>query len=82
MLVKTNTFARKCIIHIGKYIPFLVVALVTFSNLETFYAWLFERYIEIDGTTDNDKGKEMMGELSKVCDKLKVAGTFAPHIEI
>ena len=51
MLVKTNTFARKCIIHIGKYIPFLVVALVTFSNLETFYAWLFERYIEIDGTT-------------------------------
>ena len=51
MLVKTNTFARKCIIYIGKYTPFLVVALVTFANLETFYAWLFDRYIEIDSTT-------------------------------
>lgn len=46
------------------------------------HSWQYYFYIEIDGTTDNDKGKEMMGELSKVCDKLKVAGTFAPHIEI
>ena len=39
-------------------------------------------YIEIDGTTDNVEGKKMMGELSKVCDKLKIAGTFSPHIAI
>ena len=39
-------------------------------------------YVEIDGTVDNDKGKCMMEELDKVCDKLKVAGTFAPHVRI
>ena len=27
-------------------------------------------------------GKKMIEELNKVCDKLKVAGTFAPHSEI
>ena len=28
------------------------------------------------------EGKKMINELGAVCDKLKVAGTFAPHTEI
>ena len=46
------------------------------------HSWQYYFYIEIDGTTDNENGKKMIEELSKVCDKLKIAGTFAPHIEI
>lgn len=46
------------------------------------HSWQYYFYIEIDGTTDTDRGKNMMRELSKVCDRLKVAGTFAPHTEI
>ena len=29
-----------------------------------------------------DKAREMIAELEKSCDKLKVAGHFAPHTEI
>ena len=32
--------------------------------------------------TDTENGAEMLEELGKVCDQLKVAGTFAPHTEI
>ena len=46
------------------------------------HSWQYYFYVEIDGTVDNDKGKCMMKELDKVCDKLKVAGTFAPHVRI
>ena len=46
------------------------------------HSWQYYFYIEIDGTVDNDNGKNMMDELGKVCDKLKVAGTFAPHVQI
>ena len=46
------------------------------------HSWQYYFYIEIDGTTENEKGREMIKELSKSCDKLKVAGTFAPHSEI
>lgn len=46
------------------------------------HSWQYYFYIEIDGTTDNEYGKRMIEELSGVCDKLKVAGTFAPHCEI
>lgn len=46
------------------------------------HSWQYYFYIEIDGTTDNEEGKKMMADLSKVCDKLKIAGTFAPHSEI
>ena len=46
------------------------------------YSWQYYFYIEIDGTTDTQEGREMIKELSKVCDKLKIAGTFAPHSEI
>jgi len=46
------------------------------------HSWQYYFYIEIDGTVDNEKGRSMMNELDKVCDKLKVAGTFAPHVQI
>ncbi len=46
------------------------------------HSWQYYFYIEIEGSTDNENGKNMLKELEKVCDKLKVAGTFAPHTEI
>ena len=46
------------------------------------HSWQYYFYVEIDGTTDNEKGQKMIEELNKVCDKLKVAGSFAPHVEI
>ena len=46
------------------------------------HSWQYYFYIEIDGLTDTAEGRKMMEELNKVCDKLKVAGTFAPHVEI
>lgn len=46
------------------------------------HSWQYYFYVEIDGTTENENGREMIKELSKSCDKLKVAGTFAPHSEI
>lgn len=46
------------------------------------HSWQYYFYIEIDGTTDNEEGREMLAELNGVCDRLKIAGTFAPHSEI
>ena len=46
------------------------------------HSWQYYFYIEIDGTPYSDNGQKMMTELSKVCDRLKVVGTFASHIEI
>lgn len=46
------------------------------------HSWQYYFYVEVDGTVDNENGKNMMDELDKVCDKLKVAGTFAPHVQI
>ena len=46
------------------------------------HSWQYYFYIEIDGTTETPDGQQMIGELKQVCDKLKVAGTFAPHVEI
>jgi len=46
------------------------------------HSWQYYFYIEIDGSVDNENGKKMMAELSHMCDKLKVAGTYAPHTEI
>ena len=46
------------------------------------HSWQYYFYIEIDGKTDTENGVDMLSELFKVCDKLKVAGTFAPHSEI
>ena len=46
------------------------------------HSWQYYFYVEIEGSTDTDNGKRMIEELNKVCDKLKVAGSFAPHTEI
>lgn len=46
------------------------------------HSWQYYFYIEIDGTLCSENGTTMLEELSKVCDQLKVAGTFAPHTEI
>ena len=46
------------------------------------HSWQYYFYVEIDGTTDTEKGQKMIEELNNVCDKLKIAGTFAPHNEI
>ena len=41
--------ARRGIIWIGKYAPFLFVAIVTLSNLEALFSIVFDRYVEYDG---------------------------------
>ena len=46
------------------------------------HSWQYYFYIEIDGTTETENGQKMITELNNVCDKLKIAGTFAPHSEI
>ena len=46
------------------------------------HSWQYYFYVEIDGTLDTESGTQMIAELSKVCDQLKMAGTFAPHTEI
>ncbi|MBU3805344.1 MAG: chorismate mutase [Candidatus Fournierella pullistercoris] len=46
------------------------------------YSWQYYFYLEIDGRIDTENGIAMMKELGKVCDQLKVAGTFSPHTEI
>ncbi len=46
------------------------------------HSWQYYFYVEIDGTTETEKGSMMLKELDAVCDKLKVAGSFAPHVEI
>ena len=46
------------------------------------HSWQYYFYVELDGTTETENGKQMLAELNKVCDLLKVAGTFAPHTEI
>ena len=46
------------------------------------HSWQYYFYVEIDGRTDMQDGKKMLEDLGKVCDKLKVVGTFSPHTEI
>ncbi|MBR2989016.1 MAG: chorismate mutase [Clostridia bacterium] len=46
------------------------------------HSWQYYFYVEIDGATNTEDGVKMLNELNAVCDKLKVAGTFAPHKEI
>ena len=46
------------------------------------HSWQYYFYIEIDGSATSEEGKKMIAELDGVCDKLKVAGTYAPHMEI
>ena len=46
------------------------------------HSWQYYFYVEIDGSVDTENGSAMINELKKVCDRLKIAGNFAPHTEI
>ena len=46
------------------------------------HSWQYYFYVEIDGSVETKNGKKMIEELNEVCDRLKAAGTFAPHTEI
>lgn len=46
-----TTSARRGIIQIGKYAPFVIVAIVTLSNIETVYSVMFDRYATFGGVT-------------------------------
>ena len=46
------------------------------------HSWQYYFYVEIDGSVDTDNGRHMLGELQRVCDHLKAAGSFAPHTEL
>ncbi len=46
------------------------------------HSWQYYFYVEIDGSTDTENGEKMIKELRCVCEKLKIAGSFAPHTEI
>ena len=46
------------------------------------HSWQYYFYVEIDGRVDNEEGEKMLEELSLVCDSLKIAGTFSPHLLI
>ncbi len=46
------------------------------------HSWQYYFYIEIDGNVDSENGQKMLEELKAVCDRVKIAGTFAPHTEI
>ena len=46
------------------------------------HSWQYYFYVEIDGNVNTENGKKMMDDLKKVCDQLKVAGNFAPRMEI
>lgn len=46
------------------------------------HSWQYYFYVELDGSVDTEVGAAMLAELGRVCETLKVAGTFAPHTEI
>lgn len=46
------------------------------------HSWQYYFYIEIDGITNTEEGCDMLEELGYVCDKLKVAGSYAPGMDI
>lgn len=46
------------------------------------HSWQYYFYVEIEGRLDSDKGMAMLEELKQVCDRLKHAGSYAPHTEI
>lgn len=41
--------------------------------------WEYYFYVEAEGNVKSEKGKEMMAELSKFCDKLKFVGSYVKY---
>ncbi len=69
----------KAISIIGKY-GYNMTALRSRSLKQL--SWQYYFYVEIDDKLDTENGSLMLEELSMVCDRLKIAGTFAPHTGI
>lgn len=44
--------------------------------------WKYYFYVELEGNINTVEGKNMLNDLSKFCDKLKVVGTYYNHIEL
>ena len=38
--------------------------------------WQYYFYVECEGNANTEEGEKMMAELSKVCDRLKLAGSY------
>lgn len=45
-------------------------------------AWQYYFYVEAEGDESSEKGREMLEELSKNCDMLKVVGTYSVETEL
>ena len=46
------------------------------------HAWEYYFYTEIDGTFENEQGRKMLEELKAVCERLRVAGSFAARAAV
>lgn len=44
--------------------------------------WKYYFYVELEGSLHTEKGKKMLDELSPLCDKLRVVGSFYNHIDL
>ncbi len=44
--------------------------------------WKYYFYAELEGNLHTNEGKEMLNELSPLCDKLRVVGSFYNHIDL
>ena len=45
-------------------------------------AWQYYFYVEAEGDDSSESGQEMLHELSKVCEKLKVVGRYGAEIDL
>ncbi len=44
--------------------------------------WKYYFYVELEGNLNTEDGKKMLSELSPLCDKLRVVGSFYNHIDL
>lgn len=44
--------------------------------------WQYYFYVEFEADITSETGKKMIDELSSVCDNIKIAGKFLPHVTI
>jgi chorismate mutase/prephenate dehydratase len=44
--------------------------------------WQYYFYLEVEGKISSKEGRDMLAELNKKCDRLKVLGTYKPDISI
>lgn len=44
--------------------------------------WEYYFYAELEGDVRSEDGRKMLQELSEICDKVKIAGVYLPHMSI